>query len=246
MLTLGLLAGGNTQAALVFDSFNTGSLTTTAWGVSPPAFGTAEIGGNRTITSSGTGNGSVILNSSPATGVFGFSSDTSSAGSASITYGFSAYDFTQANTLNAFRIAIPSSDSNMAGSGLNNAISLTLGDGTNSILSTYTFTNTDSFNTSINGQTLYVDFLYSAFNPVNLSAVTSLIFSINGTVNDEWDVTFDQLSLVCSGLTTTGASSGQPSNGDCTPPPPPGLPEPATLFLMGAGLAGFAARRKLA
>ena len=234
------LALSGTVHAGVIDSFNggaAGDLNSTQTG---PGVGTATgtygaLARALTSTSSGVTT-NVQINTGTNPGVYAHSQSSGVSGTSFIEYTLADLDLT-AGFNTALRVTLTAAD-------LNGVITMYASDGTNFASQSITTTAMLLAAPTMLVPPAYGDFLFSSFAGVDFTSINVLRLGVDGSAQPALDASIDQFSTVCSNLGSNGGTNG--STGNCTPviPPTPGVPEPATLGLLGLGLLGLGMSRR--
>jgi hypothetical protein len=232
------LALSGTVHAGVIDTFNGGAAvdlnsaqTGTGVGTATGTYGALA----RALTSTSSGvTTNVQINTGTNPGVYAHSQSSGVTGTSFIEYTLADLDLT-AGFNTALRVTLTAAD-------LNGVITMYASDGTN--FASQSITTTAMLFASGLTYPAYGDFLFSSFAGVDFTSINVLRLGVDGSTQAALDASIDQFSTVCSNLGSNGGSNG--STGNCTPviPPTPGVPEPATLGLLGLGLLGLGMSRR--
>lgn len=225
------LAASGAQAAVI-DSFGgTGPIDQNA-PLNNFAAGNSSSGFARLLQATTSGDfTNVQIDTATNPGVYAHSQGAGVTGFSQIDYTLGGFDLTEAGTQNAVRVEL-------AGADLSGVFGLIV-DGVSISLTT-----NEALLASGLSFPAFGDFVFTDFAGVDFTNVNSVSVFIDGNNQDALDASIDLISTTCTDLTSSGGST--PNNvGTCAAPPPPGVPSPAPLALMAAGLVGLAGVRRL-
>jgi len=169
--------------------------------------GVSSNGDPRTIDAQSSGaNTSISINSGNSIGAFSHSQDSGVLGLSQVDYDLGGLDLTVAGTMNAFRVGLNSIDLGGFFGVIVDGVSIELSS------STVLLQNN-------NVMPSVADILFSDFFGVDFTSVNSLSLFVDGSTTQAFDVSFNMIGVVCSGLNSSGGSGAQGMNGNCITPP---------------------------